>query len=89
MRGVIIPHSGAQRAEFFTFHHFSWSEPLLMTLKLGQRPQMVTRSNFINLVSENPPDTERVIGDSISGQCEWKVCQHLCTTLMSIAKDIV
>ena len=69
MRGVIIPHSGAQHAEFFTFHHYSWSEPLLMTLKLGQRSQMVTGSNFITLVSENPANTERVIGDSISGQC--------------------
>ena len=54
MRGVIIPHSGAQHAEFFTFHHYSWSEPLLMTLKLGQRSQMVTGSNFMTLVSENP-----------------------------------
>ena len=68
MRGVIIPHSGAQLAEFFTFRHYSWSEPLLMILKLRQRSQMVTSSNFINLVYENPSNTERVIGDSISGQ---------------------
>ena len=68
MRGVIIPHSGAQLAEIFTFHHYSWSEPLLMTLKLGQYSQMVTSSNFISLVYENPSNTERVIGDSISGQ---------------------
>jgi hypothetical protein len=70
MRGVIIPHSGPQLVEFFTLHHYSWSEPLLRTLKLGQRSQVATNSNCINLVSENTLNAdERVIGDSISGQC--------------------
>jgi hypothetical protein len=89
MRVVIFPQSGYQRAEFFAFHHYSWSEPPPMTLELGQRSQNTTSSTFISLVPKIPSNTERVICDSISGQCEWKVCQHLSTTLMSIAKDIV
>jgi len=89
MRGVIIAHSGVQRVEYFTLHHYSWSKSLLMTLKFGQHSQKATSSNFINLVSENPSNTERVVGDSISAQCRWQVGQHLYTTLMSIAKNIV
>ena len=69
MKGVIILYAGGKREGCFTFHHYSWSETLLMILKLGQRSQMVTTSRFINLVSENPLNTEKVIGDSISGQC--------------------
>ena len=45
--------------------YYLWSEPSPMNLKLAQRLRMVRTSKFMDVVFENPSNTDRVVGDCI------------------------
>lgn len=60
-----------------------------MILKLGKNLGETMMSNLINLVSENPSNTERVLGDSIQRSWKMESLSIFIHSPMSIAKDLV